>query len=558
MDGGLKMKKIFKKVKIIVFFVLLLSVAGFLNNNGIIYLGFESNTVYAAATLTSDDGLWKFTEKGEIKSYLGNDTEITIPAQLTSNNVTYCITKIPWDGLSWNNAITKIDISSNITFIDNSPFAGMTSLKSIQVSSDNINYCDINGVLYDKAKTKLMRFPQMNPTGVLELPDTFIECNIDALESCKNVHILKIPVSYTGKTSAMGDSLKVDSFPNLAAIEVLYGNTTFSSEEGVLYNYDKTALYWYPCKKSSTDFTIPYSVESIAFNAFKNAVNLQNINLTSNIKTLNYCLSGCKLKSINNITTREEYINWDPSTKAVFQKNLDVFGVQPFLISLVEQEVQYAVDNYIKDDMNDYQKIKALYNYAANKVEYVSDDTSDLKNHCISSIFLNDTTVCEGYALGMSLLLDKIGITNCPVDGPNHVWLVVKINGVWLQLDPTWDDEGDYAGTEYFLKTTAEYTKLRHPTYNGVNNATMTTGSFNDYSFGKDKSTYFENLPKCDAIIGDINSDGVLDQSDIDSMENEIQAYAQHGYYNVLADMNRDGQINTEDYNLLNSIVLKS
>ncbi|WP_159413177.1 transglutaminase domain-containing protein, partial [Ruminiclostridium josui] len=231
---------------------------------------------------------------------------------------------------------------------------------------------------------------------------------------------------------------------NLEEIEVSQGNTNYTSQDGVLYNYDKSKLIWYPAKRPATDFSIPDSVNMIIYNAFANATNLKNVNLTSNINTIQSCFSGCELTSINHITTREEYINWDTSIKSVFQNNLNIFEQQPFLKSLVEQEVQYAVDNYIQEGMNDYQKIKALYNYATNKVSYItSGSTSDLKNHCISSIFLGDSTVCEGYTLGMALLLDKVGITNCPVSGGNHAWNLVYLNDTWLQIDATWDDEGD-------------------------------------------------------------------------------------------------------------------
>ncbi|WP_242835653.1 transglutaminase domain-containing protein [Ruminiclostridium josui] len=212
------------------------------------------------------------------------------------------------------------------------------------------------------------------------------------------------------------------------------------------------------------------------------------------------------------------------------------------------------MDNYIQEGMNDYQKIKALYNYATNKVSYItSGSTSDLKNHCISSIFLGDSTVCEGYTLGMALLLDKVGITNCPVSGGNHAWNLVYLNDTWLQIDATWDDEGDMAGTTYFLRTTDEYKELGHPSYKSLCNS-----NFTDYSFGTDKSVYSKNLPKCDATIGDINKDKILNQQDLYSMQNEIRAYAmywQDGYYNVMADMNRDGEINSDDYNLLNDLV---
>jgi hypothetical protein len=405
-----------------------------------------------------------------------------------------------------------------------------------------------------------MRFPQMNAAEVLEFPNTFVECNINALETCTNVHILKIPASYTGTASSVGETIDPSSFPNLTTIEVMQGNTTYSYEDGVLYNYDKTTLEWYPCKKSATSFTFPNSVTKIQYLAFVNVAYLQNLDLTPYIQIIDDAFMGCNISSINNITTRQQYINWNPTIKSIFQDNLNAFGSLPFTVSLVDQEVQYAVDNYIEDGMNDYQKIKALYNYVAQKVSYTSGNTSDLKNHCISSIFLGDTTVCEGYTLGMSLLLDKVGITNCPVSGGSHAWNLVELNGIWLQLDPTGDDRGDYMSTIYFLKTSSEYSSY-HPVYERPDNANMTNGAFTDYSYGVDKSIYWpaSNMPQCNAIIGDIAlPDGVLTDADLYAMVDEIRGYTmygQYGYYNVKADMNRDGAINQGDYDLLYELV---
>ena len=56
--------------------------------------------------------------------------------------------------------------------------------------------------------------------------------------------------------------------------------------------------------------------------------------------------------------------------------------------------------------------------------------------------------VCAGYALGMKLMCDITGIDSCIVRGTAvsesgeeaHAWLVVKLDGRWYHVDPTWDD----------------------------------------------------------------------------------------------------------------------
>ena len=540
----MKMRNTAGKFKLVAFVFVMVAVIGSIN----------LLTAYASTTLTSDDGLWSFTTDGELVQYLGNEAVITLPNKLKANGVSYNISKMQSGAIGWNDRTVEINIGANITGLGISAFPDLTSLQKINVSPENPKYCDINGILYNKEKTILLKYPQKNPTTVLELPDTFTYCRIGAIEKAENVIGLKIPASYTGKSRTDGDKLEPKFFPNLATIIVSPESPYFSSEAGVLYNRNKTELCWYPPKKISSSFTIPDSVKIIAMDAFNDAEYLRNLNLTSNIERISANFSGCKLTSINNITTREQYVNWDPSIKSVFQENLHYFEDQPFAISLVEQEVQYAVDNYIEEGMNDYEKLNALYSYVIEKVDYTSGDTWDDQYHCLSSVFLGDETVCEGYALAMSLLLDKVGIPNCVVWGRNlavssHAWNMVKISGVWLQIDATWDDEGDYAGQRYFLKTTSEYEKIGHPAPQSNINK-----NFTKYSFGVDKSIYNNNLPQCNIRIGDINKDRAVNEADKYCIRDEIQAYSRYsylGYYNVLADVNLDGKIDMDDYNLL-------
>ncbi|HOM01377.1 MAG TPA: leucine-rich repeat protein [Acetivibrio sp.] len=543
----MKMKNAIKKLKLAAFvFVLFAAVGGF-------NLLFGINTAHAATTYKSDDGKWEFTDDGVIMKYLKNDESIvTIPEKLTANGVSYDIKKVDWYAIRDNKAITEINIGPNIVDVGLSPFANLKSLQKINVSPENEYYCDVNGVLYNKQKKVLIKYPMNSPNKVLNLPDSFLYCaSVSSIEKAEKVELLRISAKYYIYPLSNGVLLEPEKFPNLKLIVVSPENTKLTAEEGVLYSHDMTTLYWYPPKKESSSFTIPDSVKTIESKAFSNAIYLENLNLTPYIEKIKCSFDGCNITSINNIKTREEYINWDPAIKSVFQKHIAVLENLPFSISLVEQEVEYAVDSYIKEGMKDCEKVYALYTYATNKVSYTTGATSDSKNHCISSVFLGDETVCEGYALAMSLLLDRVGIPNCCVVGGNHAWNLVQVNGVWLQIDATWDDNDvkDRPGKLYFLKSISEYEKTGHPLYKS-----NIDKEFTKYSFGVDKSIYNNNLPECNIIIGDINKDGVLDDMDKHHMINEIQGYAKYsylGYYNILADVNFDGKIDMDDYDCL-------
>ena len=81
--------------------------------------------------------------------------------------------------------------------------------------------------------------------------------------------------------------------------------------------------------------------------------------------------------------------------------------------------------------------------------------------------FVKKTSVCQGYAMAYSYMLDKLGIKNylCPSDDLDHVWNILEYNFVGLgecrfHVDVTWDDIDDTKGGvkhDYFLKSTAAF-----------------------------------------------------------------------------------------------------
>ena len=72
------------------------------------------------------------------------------------------------------------------------------------------------------------------------------------------------------------------------------------------------------------------------------------------------------------------------------------------------------------------------------------------------------SAVCEGYAKGMQLLLNAMGIACTPVSGANtedgraHMWNLVTVDGATYHIDVTWDDPDDRLIHTYFNLTDEE------------------------------------------------------------------------------------------------------
>ena len=97
----------------------------------------------------------------------------------------------------------------------------------------------------------------------------------------------------------------------------------------------------------------------------------------------------------------------------------------------------------IDKDADDYTKIKAVFEYLVNTVDY---DKNAADNQNVYSALVGKRSVCAGYARSTQLLLEKLGIQCLYVEGTAgenneaHAWNIVKCNGKYYQIDTTWGD----------------------------------------------------------------------------------------------------------------------
>ena len=118
----------------------------------------------------------------------------------------------------------------------------------------------------------------------------------------------------------------------------------------------------------------------------------------------------------------------------------------------------------------------------------------------------DNTSVCDGYSLAYLYLLQQAGLTAAVIVGEagsdketmgGHAWNVVQIDGVWHEVDSTWDDMGtledqlqDYKGEKVYtyymeaLNDSAYRESIEHYLY------LITTDELREYDPG-DAYTYY-------------------------------------------------------------------
>ena len=113
----------------------------------------------------------------------------------------------------------------------------------------------------------------------------------------------------------------------------------------------------------------------------------------------------------------------------------------------IEEKVR-AILTGIPAGSSEYEKVRYVYEYLVRHTEYVLE-SEDNQNIC--SVFLNGSSVCQGYAKAAQYLLEELGMDAILVSGTvdggeEHAWNLVKIDGVYYHMDITWGDASYVSG----------------------------------------------------------------------------------------------------------------
>jgi hypothetical protein len=229
--------------------------------------------------------------------YLGTETNVNIPDNLG-------ITRIGGDTFNYSNAsnvrsvtipngvttindrafistsITTIRIPASVTFIGQEALSICPTLNNIIVSEQNIRYSSIEGILFDKYQTELIRYPSGKTQQTYTIPNGVASIANYAFMNNKNLRRVNIPTT----VARIGQAAFMDC-ESITTINIPIGVTTIE------------LATFYSCK-NLTNITIPTSVTYISRNAF-NDTGLNTITIPSNVSGIqDYAFANTPLRTI--------------------------------------------------------------------------------------------------------------------------------------------------------------------------------------------------------------------------------------------------------------------
>lgn len=264
-------------------------------------------------------------------------------------------------------SLYEVNIPQSVENIGLNITGSCTDLSEINVNENNPVYSSENGILYNKDKTALLRYPVRGVPSECIVPDGIKTIGVNAFDDCQFLDKIVLPQGLEVIEDQAFDmccnmseivipngvvSIGVAAFRNctalvelnipasveiigcgselfwncvsprrvnaLTAINVAEDNKNYSSENGVFFNKDKTILYKYPASKEDKIYNIPETVEVIDEYVFDDCVNLEEITIPDGVTEIKDCtFSGCinlknltippSVTTINNYSLSNEY-----------------------------------------------------------------------------------------------------------------------------------------------------------------------------------------------------------------------------------------------------------
>ena len=242
--------------------------------NDVLYI--DNHLIKAENTLSGEYAIKEGTKTIAVNAFYdcSSLTSITIPDSVQSIGV--------W---SFGNctSLTSITIPDSVKSIGGSAFYGCSKLTSINVDSENTYYTSLDGVLFNKDKTTLVKYPEGKTETSYVIPDSVTSIGGSAFYNCSKLTSITIPDSVT--------SIGNYAFRYCSRLTSITIPDSVTSIGGSAF---------YNCSKL-TSIAIPNSVTNIGNSAFYSCDDLTSIAIPNSVTSIgDWAFYGCS--SLTSIT----------------------------------------------------------------------------------------------------------------------------------------------------------------------------------------------------------------------------------------------------------------
>lgn len=230
-----------------------------------------------------------------IKSFI-NDSSFDVCLDLTS--VTG-LESVPFSSFGFCKKLSGIYLPDSVTSIGNYAFVGCDGIASFFIpntvsSIGKIAFYGCEGLTSVNIPSGIISidedtFAHCKQLTSVVIPDSVTSIEGGAFSFCKGLTSVAIPNSVTNI-----DGTAFSGCDKLTEIILEPGNTNFTFINGVLFNFDKTQLVYYPSGKRESSFSIPNCVTTIGNGAFSGCDKLTSICIPDSVTSINdYAFCGC-------------------------------------------------------------------------------------------------------------------------------------------------------------------------------------------------------------------------------------------------------------------------
>ena len=256
------------KKKIFTFFLALVASVGtiFASNTQVdgIWYDFDSSTKTASVTYRGK------SPNSSIDEYLGN---VVIPASVTYNAQTYCVTSIGDHAFYGNSGLTSVTIGNSVTSIGQHAFWYCTGLTSVtipnsvtSIGADAFYKCSgLTSVTIGNSVTSIgnQAFYECSGLTSVTIGNSVTSIGNQAFYGCKSLTSVTIPNSVTS-----------------------IGGGAFGGCSGLTSPIYNAHVFAYMPTSYSGAYTIPNGIESIAGSAFYHCTGLTSVTISNSVTSI--------------------------------------------------------------------------------------------------------------------------------------------------------------------------------------------------------------------------------------------------------------------------------